>query len=136
MASGRIFWSEVSGGAKGRLFWSSVEPGAPELFGRIFWSSVEAEAPAFLVGRIFWSEVGAAAPSAVYTLTAEAGAYIMTWAGSTGQMVLVAEAGAYLMAEQPATLTVIFDVTTPTINTGDNLRFLKDRNRRPVLFPD
>lgn len=120
MATGRIYWSEASGGVRGRIFWSAVA----------------ADAPAGLMGRIFWSAVDPDAAPDVYTLTAEAGSYTMTWAGSVGQVVLDAGPGAYLMAEQPATLTVIFDVTSPTINTGDNLRFLKDRNRRPVLFPD
>jgi hypothetical protein len=136
MSTGRIYWSEASAGARGRLFWSAVEADAPaSLTGRIYWSAIEPEAPAGLIGRIFWSAVEADAPPTVYALTAEPGAYTMAWAGSTGQMVLLAEAGVYLMAGQSASLVAIFDVVQPTINTGDNLRFLKYQNRRPVLFP-
>ena len=138
--TGRIAWSEVSSAAAGpygRIAWAEVQPEAlPAVTGRIAWAEVEEVVAVGVTGRISWSEVSEASTYALYTLTAEAGAYAMTWAGSTGQMVLEAEAGSYLMAEQPATLTAIFDVTSPTINTGDNLRFLKDRNRRPVLFPD
>lgn len=121
MANGRIYWSEASAGVKGRLFWSEVEGAPPDLAGRIFWSevapadaglagrifwsAVEAEAPSGLIGRIFWSSVIADAPPTIYTLTAEAGAYVMTWTGSTSQVVLEAEPGEYVMDGQDATLT-------------------------------
>lgn len=130
MATGRIYWSEASAGARGRLFWSAVEADAPAsltgriywsaiepeatagLIGRIFWSAVEAEAPASLAGRIFWSAVEGDVPPTVYTLTAEAGAYAMTWAGSVGQVVMDAEVGSYLTGGEEATLSVSAPVDT------------------------
>lgn len=144
MANGRIFWSEASSGVRGRLFWSAVE----------------AEPPATLSGRIFWSEAGPDAPPSVLTLYADAGAYVMTWAGSEGLIaldaeagaysasgqaasfnvvgpyVLQADAGAYLMTGMDAAFGLINDPVPPSINTGDNLRFLTYRNRRPALFPE
>lgn len=91
MANGRIFWSEASSGVRGRLFWSAVE----------------AEPPATLSGRIFWSEAGPDAPPSVLTLYADAGAYVMTWAGSQGVIALEAEVGAYSAAGQAASFNVV-----------------------------
>ena len=135
MATADLSWLEFAPGLTAQVSWLEFSTPPPSATAAVSWLQFEPPAGT-ATASVSWLEFGAPAAPAIYTLTAEAGAYTMTWAGSTGQMVLVAEAGAYLMAEQPATLTVIFDVTTPTINTGDNLRFLKDRNRRPVLFPD
>lgn len=119
MATADLSWLEFSPGANASISWLEFEATAPTATADLSWLEFSTPVvpttasvswleflPPSPSASVSWLEFVATAAPAVYTLTAETGSYLMSWAGSESQIVLDAESGSYTVVGIDAALNL------------------------------